>query len=283
MEFLVNKRLLLIAAMALVATACSKESELINSGESVDMRFNQSMEWNREHASPEINVESEDYNILAIADLHVGTTANLDRFLNIAEREKPEAILVDGDLTGGLQEDYNEFEKHFPRDDSLRTFLIVGNHDLWYNGWGEYYARFGSSSYCFTVKTPSATDLYICLDTGGSTLGHLQMEWLKNLLESSRSDYRYCVIITHINLFRPRHTESTNPVVEELYVMVDLFTEYKVDMVITGHDHKQDAEVFGVTTYIQVAALEDGLSYAGYMNLRVKDGKIGYDFLTINE
>ena len=53
-------------------------------------------------------------------------------------------------------------------------------------------------------------------------------------------------------------------------------------MVITGHDHKRDAEVFGVTTYIQVDALEDGLSYAGYMNLRVKNGEIGYDFLTVN-
>ncbi len=54
-------------------------------------------------------------------------------------------------------------------------------------------------------------------------------------------------------------------------------------MVITGHDHKRDAEVFGVTTYIQVDALEDGLSYAGYMNLRVKNGEIGYDFLKVNQ
>jgi selenocysteine lyase/cysteine desulfurase len=54
-------------------------------------------------------------------------------------------------------------------------------------------------------------------------------------------------------------------------------------MVITGHDHKSDTEVFGVTTYIQVDALVDGLSYAGYLNLNVKNGKIGCDFLSINQ
>lgn len=283
MEFQVNKRSLLIVAMALAATACSKESELITSGESVDMRFNQSMEWNIKHNLSEITVESDDYNIFVMADSHVGSTTNLDRFSDLAKTEKPAAVIIDGDLTGGLPEDYNEFEKHFPTNDSLRSFYIVGNHDLWYNGWGEFYSRFGSSIYYFTITTPVASDLYICLDTGGSTLGHQQMEWLKKLLESARDKYRYCIVITHINLFRPRHTESTNPVVEELYVLTDLFTMQNVNMVITGHDHKKDAEVFGLTTYIQVAALEDGLSYAGYMELRVKEGKIGYDFLTISE
>jgi hypothetical protein len=46
---------------------------------------------------------------------------------------------------------------------------------------------------------------------------------------------------------------------------------------------KGNAEVFGLTTYIQVDALEDGLSYAGYMKLKVKNGNIGYDFLSINK
>jgi hypothetical protein len=54
-------------------------------------------------------------------------------------------------------------------------------------------------------------------------------------------------------------------------------------MVITGHDHMRDDEVFGVTTYIQVDAMEDGLSYAGYMDLKVKNGEIGYDFLKVNQ
>ena len=180
-------------------------------------------------------------------------------------------------------EEYTLFEKHIPENDSLRSFYLAGNHDLWHNGWEEFYTRFGSSSYYFTVKTPAGSDLFICLDTGGGTLGELQTEWLTEILQSMRPDYRRCVVITHINLFRPRKTESTNLVEEELVFLMDLFARHNVDMVITGHDHVRDVEVFGVTTYIQVDALEDGLSNAGYMNMRVKNGEIGYEFKSMNE
>ena len=33
---------------------------------------------------------------------------------------------------------------------------MAGNHDLFYDGWKEFYSRFGSSTYLFTVKTPDA-------------------------------------------------------------------------------------------------------------------------------
>ena len=92
-----------------------------------------------------------------------------------------------GDLTTGHEEDYNVFEQHLPQQDSLPAFLIAGNHDLFFNGWKEFYSRFGSSTYLFTVKTPDATDLFICLETGGGTLGDKQLEWLINILQTIRS------------------------------------------------------------------------------------------------
>ena len=284
MEFQLNQKSLLIAVMALLATACSKIEGPTSSSEPVDKRFNQTMEWNALHPFKEIKVETDEYTILTMADIHVNTTtANLDRFLSIARIEKPAAVIIDGDLTGGLTEGYNEFEKHFPENDSLQSFYLAGNHDLWHNGWDEFYSRFGSSSYYFTVKTPAGADLFICIDTGGGTLGRLQTEWLSEILTSMRSSYRRCIVITHVNLFRPRKTESTNLVVEELSFLLDLFARNNVDMVITGHDHVRDVENFGITTYVQVDALEDGLSNAGYLNMKVKNGEINYAFESINE
>ncbi len=284
MEFQLNQKSLLIAAMALLATACSKIEGPTSSSDPVDKRFSQSMEWNAIHPYKEIKVESDDYTILTMADIHIGTTtANLDRFLSVARLEKPAAVIIDGDLTGGLAEGYNEFEKHYPENDSLQSFYLAGNHDLWHNGWDEFYSRFGSSSYYFTVKTPAGADLFICIDTGGGTLGRLQTEWLSEILTSMRSSYRRCIVITHVNLFRPRKTESTNLVEEELSFLLDLFARNNVDMVITGHDHVRDVENFGITTYVQVDALEDGLSNAGYLNMKVKNGEINYAFESINE
>jgi UDP-2,3-diacylglucosamine pyrophosphatase LpxH len=283
MEFQLNQKSLLIAALVLSVTACGKIEGPTSSSEPVDKRFRESMEWNLKHPYTEINVESDDYSILTIADVHVGGTTNLDRFLNTALNEKPAAVIIDGDLNGGKVDDYDIFEKHFPKNDSLRSFYLAGNHDLWHNGWEEFYKRYGSSSYYFTVKTPSGTDLFICLDTGGGTLGKLQTEWLTDILQTMRSSCSRCVVITHINMFRPRKTESTNLVEEELVFLMDLFARNNVDMVITGHDHEKDVETFGVTTYIVVDALEDGLSNAGYMNMRVKKGEIGYEFVNIND
>jgi len=146
------------------------------------------MNWNRTHPLTEIVVESDDYTFLTIADIHVGTTNNLDRFLTIVKTEKPAAVIIDGDITGGFAEQYDKFEKHFQKNDSMRLFCITGTHDLWNNGWKEFYSRFGSSSYYFTVKTPANSDLFICIDTGGGTLGELQTKWLTEILKEKRSD-----------------------------------------------------------------------------------------------
>ena len=183
-----------------------------------------------------------------------------------------------GDLTTGLRHDYSLFQQHLPDQDSLHSFLIAGNHDMFSEGWEEFYSRFGSSSYFFTIKTPVARDLFICLDTGGGTLGDKQLEWLINLLQTNRTKYRRCIVFTHNNILRPRHVETTNPFIEELHVLFDIFTEYQVDMVVTGHDHKHDATVFGKTTYIIMDALKDGSNNAGYMKIGVNKGVIDYTF-----
>ncbi len=128
------------------------------------------------------------------------------------------------------------------------------------------------------MKTPQATDLFICLDTSGGTLGEDQMCWFEQTLQNRRKDYRHCFVITHNNMFRERHSTSTNPFVDELHVLITLFTKYKVNMVITGHDHQHADSMFGVTRYIQLDAMNDGASNAGYFKLNVKNEEVIYSF-----
>jgi predicted phosphodiesterase len=275
MEHQMKTKLSLLLAISSMLIACSKQEDI---AETANQRFTQSMDWNKNHPYREIVVPSDDYLILSMADSHVGSTNNLDSFFNIAKTEKASAAVMVGDLTTGKEEDYAIFDQHLPFDDSLQLFFLAGNHDLHYNGWKEFYARYGSSTYLFTVKTPNATDLFICLETGGGTLGDKQLNWLTNVLQTMRTGYRYCMVFTHNNFFRTRHTDSTNPLVEELQVLLDLFTKHHVDMVITGHDHRRDLVEFGTTSYIVMDALKDGLSNAGYFQTRVRSGKIEYEF-----
>jgi predicted phosphodiesterase len=278
MELLINNRFSLLLAISVTLASCTKTE---NDAETSNQRFIQSMDWNGAHSSREIVVPTDDYSILSIADIHAGGTNNLDNFLRIAKEKKASSVVMAGDLTTGNSGDYKLFEQHIQAEDSLPLFLVAGNHDLHFDGWNEFHNRFGSSTYTFTVKTPTATDLCICLETAGGTLGNKQLNWLTDLLKTSRSEYRRCIVFTHNNFFRTRHTDSTNPVIEELSVLISLFTEQHVDMVVTGHDHQQDAVEFGITTYIVMDALKDGLDNAGYFDLRVKDGVITYKFETI--
>jgi predicted phosphodiesterase len=275
MEHKLINRIVLLSTALLIGASCTKFED---EAKTANQRFIQSMAWNNTHPYCEIDVPDDDYFLLAASDIHVGGTNNLDKFLEIAISTGASAVVMAGDLTTGQGKDYAEFEKHLPVQDLLPAFLIVGNHDLFNNGWTEFNRRFGSSSYLFTIKTPNAADLYICLETGGGTLGNKQLDWLRNILENQRSGYRRCVVITHNNFFRTRHTDSTNPEVEELEVLLDLFTKQRVDMVITGHDHEKDVAEFGNTKYIIMDAMKDGLSNAGYFKISVEKGTVKYEF-----
>ena len=283
MGYRIKKNIALLLVTSFAFTSCEELdiSGMVRSYDSVNARFEQSMEWNAAHPYREIIVTDDDYTILSMGDSHVGGTINLDIFYKDAKAKKSAAVVLVGDLTTGQAEDYDVFHQHIPNQDSLPSFFIAGNHDLYFNGWHQFYSRFGSSTYFFTVETNTAKDLFICLDTGGGTLGTRQLSWLSEILQKIRPEYRRCTVFTHNNFFRNRRTSSTNPQIEELRVLIELFTKNHVEMVITGHDHVHDVQLFGNTTYITMDALEDGQKNPGYFQINVIDGYIDYRFINL--
>ena len=244
----------------------------------VDSRYAQSELWNQSHPFKNLVVSSENYQLLVAADSHIGSLVNFEKFLSQASKPENTAFVMVGDIVSGQKEDFLKFKNELPDFNQVHYFLTPGNHDLYYDGWKTYYDYFGSSMYYFTVQTPSKSDLYICLDSGSGTLGRKQLAWFKNVLSTKRANYRNCVVFSHVNLFRNRHTTSTNPMVEELYVLMDLFDRYKVNLVISGHDHVRFVNNFGFTTYITLDALQDANPNASYLKLKVTPENANYEF-----
>ncbi len=244
-------------------------------------RFEQSYEWNNVNGHTEINISQETYAINVMGDSHVGGTENLDTFLKNSQDEHVPAMVMVGDLTTGNEKDYDVFSEHLSAIDTMKYFAMVGNHDLFFSGWKHFYSLFGSSSYFFAINTPSQSDLFICLDTGGGTLGDLQLDWFKQLLETSRNNYRYCTVFTHNNILRFRVIGSTNPMVEEIQVLMDLFLRYDVNMVVTAHDHKRNTDHLGNTTHIIMDSLEDANDKASYVKLTINDDTIDFRFVEL--
>lgn len=277
------KKLLICVASCGLFFSCEVDfTGFVRSTDRVEERFEQSNSYNVSVPEQNLFSSSEDYNLLVASDLHVGGTENTKALFEIYENSDDLALVLVGDIVSGRKEDYDVF-KELADSVSKPLFMMVGNHDLYFDGWKTFYEYFGSSTYYFTVNTPDSADLFICLDSGGGTLGKSQMDWLENLLENEREKYRHCVVFSHVNMIRTRRTTSANPLIEEVVYLIDLFTRHKVQLVINGHDHLQDKVIFGNTTYVITDALVDSYENAGFLQIKVDNEKTDTEFFRLNE
>jgi predicted phosphodiesterase len=255
-------------------------SGFFRSTDRVEERFAQSDEWNASHPFSELISNFDNYNLMIASDIHIGPTENFSLLKNIYQNSTSTALILVGDIVSGKKEDYITF-----RDSALNIskpkFYMLGNHDLFFDGWKTYYEFFGTSTYYFSVTTPTAKDLFICLDSGGGTLGKSQMNWLENVLKNERGNYRYCIVFSHVNILRTRRTTSSNPLVEEVSFLLDLFARYKINYVINGHDHVRNTTIFGNTTYVITDALMDSNSDASYVILNIDNTDISHNFIKL--
>jgi len=256
---------------------------IVYSSSNVDERFEQSIAWNKANSTKYLKLNSEDYKFIVAGDSHLGTSENFEKMIKEANKSDYCFSTIIGDLTNGFDDDYVYTKKIIDSLSTNQFFLIAGNHDLYFKGWDLFYKYFGSSSYIVEIETNNSKDLLIFLDTGSATLGKSQMEWLKDILETTRKNYRNCMIFSHVNLFRVNghKTTSTNFLTEELNALMNLFYDNNVDYVFSGHDHQRYTIDFGKTKYITLDALKDVAKNASYLIVENKNGSITYNYVKI--
>ena len=270
--------------------SCSKNIDYMGLfytiNESPDERFAQSMSYNDDHGYDKITGVPDEYKVYAMSDIHVDfSTENLDRYVSdyLADTVAAPFSLCLGDLINATGH-FDYFAEHVKpvTDAGRKIYYTVGNHDLYFNQWDEFYSRFGSSTYWFEVQTISGfKDLYIAIDSGNGTLGRDQRNWLENLLKDKQNQgYRHILVFTHTHFFKKDtsqgHTSNFN--LEETYDLLDLFDRYDVSMVLQGHSHSRDLTLFKDVVYLRLDALEDHYPDAYYTILTV-GRHIDYDFI----
>ncbi len=252
------------------------------SKERVNERFEQSITYNEQHKNDTLIVtEKENYRFYVAADVHVKTTAeHLALFIDIASKDENSLYtIILGDITdqkNGLQIAYDTIENHKNKS-IVRT--VAGNHDIYFDQWSEYYSLFGSSTYYFVVKTPTTSDLFITLDSSSGTLGKKQIEWLKQILKEKRSQHRNCVIMTHTHFFDRDMSQfpTGNYSIEETAMLTDLFTQYNVNLVISGHDHQNENYKFNNVTYLVLDDIQDLDLEPTYFVVDIKEDNITFE------
>ncbi len=279
-----NKIALFLSLITIVLfTSCDHDvdfSGFIRSTDRVEKRFEQSIQWNMNHPFQTITTDIDEYSILVAADSHIGGMDNFSSLKQVYINNNFLSLVLVGDIVSGREEDYLIYQDSIA-EITKPIFPVVGNHDLYFDGWKNFYKIMGSSTYYFIIETPIAKDIYICLDNGCGTYGESQIKWLKDLLKSSRDEYRYCTIFSHVNILRTRRTTSASPMTEEVVFLLDLFNRYKINYIINGHDHLQNEETFGDTKYIIVDAILDNYDCAGYTILNVNKSNITHEFVRL--
>ncbi|AXQ19168.1 metallophosphoesterase [Lactobacillus johnsonii] len=211
-------------------------------------------------------------------DLYYQETA-LSAFVRMAQKKKPAAIIVTGDVTfNGERVSAEKFAEIFKPLEETQLLVLPGNHDI-YDGWArefrgkkQYYAgqispRMWRNIFKTSYKNAVSVDdkslaysvqlnpnyLLILADsndygkeestTAPATAGFLgreQRRWIKAQLQYASENNLQVIFCMHHNLY------AHNPVVNKGYVVDDyrelrkLLAQYNVKLVFSGHIHAQN-------------------------------------------
>ncbi|MDU6569394.1 MAG: metallophosphoesterase [Lactobacillus johnsonii] len=211
-------------------------------------------------------------------DLYYQETA-LSAFVRMAQKKKPAAIVVTGDVTfNGERVSAEKFAEIFKPLEETQLLVLPGNHDI-YDGWArefrgkkQYYAgqispRMWRNIFKTSYKNAVSVDdeslaysvqlnpdyLLILADsndygkeeatTAPATAGFLgreQRRWIKAQLQYASENNLQVIFCMHHNL------HAHNPAVNKGYVVDDyrelrkLLAQYNVKLVFSGHIHAQN-------------------------------------------
>ena len=279
-----------VATVAIVGS-CDRydiKGMFVPTSDLIPTRFEQSMALVDGQALSVVEA-SEEYMFYVCTDPHIDASYNNTRAFVDAMRNDAEASfgIVLGDLTDrpGKFPFYLEAVAHDSsrHQYNLPLFNVLGNHDIFFDGWGDYLKQIGPSVYWFEVDFGTGRDLFLVLDSATGTLGAEQTKWLKEFLATNRTNYRHCVISKHTNLFNTDNTQSTsgNMPFEESFALLDLFARHNVTLVLQGHDHYREDLTYDGVRYTVVGTIKDSADKPEYLKVTLNAEGLRYEWVSM--
>lgn len=258
------------------------------------------------------NEIGDDFNIVHIADFHVGDfrglTVNVEETIGFKSLKKciseinllnPDLVLISGDLVYGQLYPFEysiEYKKCYELIQlfDVPTFLVPGNHDgynrfredglkFWQKYFGSLYYSFDFGNYHFvgvnSFDWPAIYRLsisFIVLNWGGSIQDD-QLNWIKNDLNNNDANLTF-MFLHHNPLWDTKSDSLLRMGYKNREKFLTLLDEQNVDMVLAGHIHRDTVNNESGTIFITTTTpssdvrREDG--YWGYRLIEVEDGNI---------
>ena len=277
--------LIIVAVLCTCCDTVDFKGFITHTSDAVDKRFEKSMLLNGNKTIATIAAE-ESYSLYVCTDPHIdGSYNNLREFSTRMRNNSSAAfgvVLGDCDNHRNALPTYIEALEYVEgvQANNKPIFSLLGNHDIYFNGWDEYSKLLGPSVYWFSVQYDRGHDLFIVLDTASGTLGGKQMSWLREFITSERDNYRHCIVLTHTNLFYTDNSQlgSGNLTIEETAYLTNLFSLNRVTLCLQGHDHYREDLMLNGVRYTVVGTIQDNAPRPEYLVIHISNNTPEYQW-----
>jgi len=267
---------LLFIAFGLVIASCGTNSSWYQ-------RFEQS----RTMTAPSIQVAPADplrFTFAIVGDLHVGGT-NTSRFRQIlaaAQNENDQFIVLLGDITDRGEADAFQAVQQALTDYGFQNKVlpILGNHDVFSQGWDEYKKIWGPAHYRVTFGNAQL----IALDSADGILGEEQFDWLQEQFQGAKPTHTF--LLTHYMPVVPgQRTYLRLANQSEAERLMKLASREGVRSVLGGHYHSYCREQIAGVEYVVAGGgggrRMDPIRDYFFVQVRVDGESVTYELRTL--
>jgi Icc protein len=212
------------------------------------------------------------YSFLVVTDLHFGGdfTRHEDELYkwikNKSSDERPSFCICLGDIAdhgySSEVDSYNKFVSYLDTEFSMKTYTVVGNHDLYNSGWQYFKDNIYPNTSCYRFETDKYS--YYFLDNASGTFGKKQYD---NLTTQMANDSKEKIVSFHIPLYTETYEYFLMQNEVERNRFITLFASNNVKLVLSGHTHYNLPYDIGPFYIYNVPALK----YASFLVVHVDE------------
>ena len=183
--------------------------------------------------------------IIHLSDIHYGEKTFskdlINKLLIQLRKEKPDLILVSGDITQhGYKYEYEIIKKFFERLKNIsKTFVVPGNHDARNVGLVHFEKLIGprkfvhvDNEYEFVIIGLDSSEP----DINDGQIGFDQLLWLNHELSNVPDDF--CkIVLFHHHLLPVPNTGRERNILLDSGDLIQIFLDNGINLVLNGHKH----------------------------------------------
>lgn len=183
--------------------------------------------------------------IIHLSDIHYGEKTFskdlINKLLIQLRKEKPDLILVSGDITqNGYKYEYEVIKKFFERLQNItKTFVVPGNHDARNVGLIHFEKLIGPRKFVHVDEEYGVVIIGLDSsepDINDGQIGFDQMMWLNH--ELTKVPNEFCkIVLFHHHLLPVPNTGRERNILLDSGDLIQILLDNNVDLILNGHKH----------------------------------------------